>query len=307
MFAQCEGLIAPRQDYLAGVGRFSDRAQFPFPDLLLLDLDMPHVNGLEVLAWLRSQKFPQLRTVVLSATPDPAKIASSLELGADYFQVKMSDTNDIRAFMHRLELLMVMLDTRDQISLQNENFMKSNTLTIIDGRSPPAEAQMLEVANTKRNFLLILRAEQELEKLWAVLGTTTTMPGRLDRWGVLAMADAVSEDGYRLLLDVYAANAVYLIEQLVLTRTVPPRTLPIVLYCEMRGIISEHTTVEEAGLSLLEYLARFDRARLLPLAGIYEYRDAKWQRVKKLTSDSPSNPKPHAHQRRDLDGSPWVA
>jgi CheY-like chemotaxis protein len=38
--------------YLAGEGRFADRAAYPFPALFLLDLKMPVKDGLEVLQWL---------------------------------------------------------------------------------------------------------------------------------------------------------------------------------------------------------------------------------------------------------------
>jgi len=36
-------------DYLNGNGKFSDRAQFPLPKMILLDLKMPKVNGFEFL------------------------------------------------------------------------------------------------------------------------------------------------------------------------------------------------------------------------------------------------------------------
>jgi CheY-like chemotaxis protein len=36
-------------DYLSGVGKFANREKFPLPDLMLLDLKLPHVMGLEVL------------------------------------------------------------------------------------------------------------------------------------------------------------------------------------------------------------------------------------------------------------------
>src|SRR5688572_10720542 len=74
------------------------------------------------------------------------------------------------------------------------------------------------------------------------------------------------------------------IEQITLNRNIPPRTKRYLLYCELRGIISEHDTVEEAGLSLLSYLDGFKMARLLPLAGIYDHGRGKWERVRKLTS-----------------------
>ena len=56
------------------------------------------------------------------------------------------------------------------------------------------------------------------------------------------------------------------------------------LYCEMRGIISDHDTVEDAGLALLDCLDVFKRARMLALAGIYEFNGRSWVRVKKLSS-----------------------
>ena len=41
--------------YLKGDGKFSNRAEYPLPGLLLLDLKMPRVNGFEVLKWIREQ------------------------------------------------------------------------------------------------------------------------------------------------------------------------------------------------------------------------------------------------------------
>ena len=40
--------------YLQGVGPYSNRAEYPLPALLLLDLKMPRKNGFEVLEWIRS-------------------------------------------------------------------------------------------------------------------------------------------------------------------------------------------------------------------------------------------------------------
>ena len=56
-------------DYLSGTGKFSDRAQYPLPGLVLLDLKLPHVMGMDVLAWIRQQpSLKRLIVIILSAS-----------------------------------------------------------------------------------------------------------------------------------------------------------------------------------------------------------------------------------------------
>src|SRR5205809_7595133 len=50
-------------DYLAGIGKFADRNEFPLRCLVLLDLKLPHKIGLEVLEWIRQQ--PELKSLVV--------------------------------------------------------------------------------------------------------------------------------------------------------------------------------------------------------------------------------------------------
>src|SRR4051812_19668406 len=57
--------------YLEGKGKYASRDEYPLPDLLLLDLKMPKVDGFEVLAWVR--QHPTLRAlciVVLTTSTD---------------------------------------------------------------------------------------------------------------------------------------------------------------------------------------------------------------------------------------------
>lgn len=84
--------------YFEGGAPFSDRHKFPLPDLLLLDLKMPLLDGFEVLAWLREQSLCGLIVVVLTDSMEPDHIKRALDLGADLFQVKPR-TNDERLAM----------------------------------------------------------------------------------------------------------------------------------------------------------------------------------------------------------------
>ncbi len=78
-------------DYLQGAGKFADREQFPLPALVLLDLKLPYVMGLEVLRWIRQQPGTPMVVVMLTASSEDADIAAAYRLGANGFLVKPSE------------------------------------------------------------------------------------------------------------------------------------------------------------------------------------------------------------------------
>jgi CheY-like chemotaxis protein len=78
--------------YLGGRGKCADREKFPMPDLLLLDLKMPGVDGFEVLEWIRSQPEISIRkVVVLASSADVIDVNKAFALGANSFVVKPMD------------------------------------------------------------------------------------------------------------------------------------------------------------------------------------------------------------------------
>jgi Response regulators consisting of a CheY-like receiver domain and a winged-helix DNA-binding domain len=99
-------------DYLSGIGQFSDRASYPFPILLLLDLKMPRMNGFEVLHWIRSQSFlSPLRVIVLTSSEDIRDVTLAYKLGANSFLVKPLDFNNTVAMAEMITDYWLRLNT----------------------------------------------------------------------------------------------------------------------------------------------------------------------------------------------------
>lgn len=78
--------------YFKGQPPYDDRQAFPLPDLLLLDLKMPRLDGFEVLSWLRQQpEWRKLPVVVLTSSTDVRDANAAFSLGANSFLIKPMD------------------------------------------------------------------------------------------------------------------------------------------------------------------------------------------------------------------------
>lgn len=89
--------------YLHGEGKFGDRKEHPFPDILLLDLKMPRMDGFEVLQAIRGNKaFAALRIIVLTSSDQIFDINKAYTLGASSFLVKPHEFENLRAMMSTL-------------------------------------------------------------------------------------------------------------------------------------------------------------------------------------------------------------
>src|SRR5215218_7633026 len=71
-------------DYLTGQGGYANREQFPLPSLILLDLHLPKLSGLEVVTWIRARpEWAKLPVVILSGSGNSKEVACALDLGAN--------------------------------------------------------------------------------------------------------------------------------------------------------------------------------------------------------------------------------
>jgi len=77
------------RDYLKGEGGFRDRSRYPLPTLVLADLKMPRMNGLELLDWLRAQPgLKRIPFIILSASGHLSDINTAYDLFANSYLVK---------------------------------------------------------------------------------------------------------------------------------------------------------------------------------------------------------------------------
>jgi CheY-like chemotaxis protein len=89
--------------YLKGEGVFMDRATHPFPDLLLLDINMPRMNGFEVLEWIRGDaQCNRLIVHVLTASSRELDIRRAYDLHANSYIVKPTRLDELVGFVTAL-------------------------------------------------------------------------------------------------------------------------------------------------------------------------------------------------------------
>lgn len=83
-------------DYLERCNQHRDETQFPIPSLVLLDLKLPHVMGLEVLQWIRRQpEFRRLIVLILTSSRLEQDIDEAYRIGANGYLVKPSTPEEM--------------------------------------------------------------------------------------------------------------------------------------------------------------------------------------------------------------------
>ena len=76
-------------DYFQGTGKFARRADFPLPSLVLLDLKLPDVTGLEVLKWMRERlHFKPMIVIMLSSSKETRDVQAAYRWGANAYVAK---------------------------------------------------------------------------------------------------------------------------------------------------------------------------------------------------------------------------
>lgn len=98
-------------DYLFGTGSHAERDISNKPDVILLDLKLPKISGLEVLRRLRKdEQTHYLPIVVLSTSKEDRDIINSYKLGCNSYVRKPVDFNEFLTATQQLGLYWLSLN-----------------------------------------------------------------------------------------------------------------------------------------------------------------------------------------------------
>jgi CheY-like chemotaxis protein len=98
-------------DYLFGAGAHAGRNVTDLPTVVLLDLKLPKLNGLEVLRRIRENpRTKRLPVVILTTSKDEQDIINSYELGANSYIRKPVDFHQFAEALRQLGLYWLVLN-----------------------------------------------------------------------------------------------------------------------------------------------------------------------------------------------------
>ncbi len=100
-------------DYLFGTGKFEGRDPHDTPAVILLDLKLPKLDGLQVLERIRGNEHTKLLPVViLTSSKEQEDLVQSYSLGANSYIRKPVDFNQFVDSVQKLGLYWLVLNER---------------------------------------------------------------------------------------------------------------------------------------------------------------------------------------------------
>ncbi|NJK34348.1 MAG: hybrid sensor histidine kinase/response regulator [Oscillatoriales cyanobacterium SM2_2_1] len=104
-----------------------DSLKSGLPDLILLDVMMPEMDGYELTQHIRAMRHLPFIPILLITAYDRASVAKGLDLGADDFIHKPVEVEDLYARVRSLLRLKHSIEERDHIARQRQDFVSRLT------------------------------------------------------------------------------------------------------------------------------------------------------------------------------------
>ncbi|MDL1890758.1 sigma-54-dependent Fis family transcriptional regulator, partial [Nitrospirales bacterium NOB] len=117
------------------------------PDILVLDLVMPNLSGLDVLARAK-QSYPSLPALVLTARGTVKDAVEAMRLGAFDFVAKTIDMEDL---LHALRRVTTYLTLQRQVRLQSGRDAARYAMDRVIAHSPVTQAFLAQIRELAKN------------------------------------------------------------------------------------------------------------------------------------------------------------
>jgi DNA-binding NarL/FixJ family response regulator len=156
-----EGLAQVLKDRFDVVGTITDARGLTdavrqlVPDVVLLDVSMPNISGLDVLAELKAKRFT-CRTLMLTMHADPRMAVEALKAGASGFVLKESGRDELMAALDAV--------------LQGRTYLTATlTKDVLSLMSGPADPAQVELTQRQREVLRLIVQGQRVKEIAAAL------------------------------------------------------------------------------------------------------------------------------------------
>lgn len=127
-------------------------------DILLTDIEMPLLSGLELVSWIRERKLP-MKTIILTTFSRGGYIRRALDFGVDGFLVKDAPSDELIKAIHQImggkrvidsELALLALNQKDPLNDKERRALRLAS----EGKSTNEIAKLLCLSEgTVRNYL----------------------------------------------------------------------------------------------------------------------------------------------------------
>jgi hypothetical protein len=154
-------------------------------------------------------------------------------------------------------------------------------VAFIDGAAEGWEARVRQYLDEGQNFFVLVGPGGEATLADIIEFSVAGLPAPESKAALLSAARFLDQTEFRLPNQTPDLKEhVYHVEQLWLPRTRPPLVRPYLLYCYVRGIISQHDLPSDARVACDAYNNdRFSR-RQFPEAAIYRWEQDEWRRTR---------------------------
>ena len=131
----------------AGDGQeFIDKISQKFkPDIALLDLNMPVLNGLQTIEWL-NKNFPEMNIIVLSMFQDAEKVVNVIRMGVKGYVLKDAHPDEFRKAL-------------DTVSASGVYFPDFVTRHLVKNLNSPQNIHQVKLNDREKEFLKLASTE----------------------------------------------------------------------------------------------------------------------------------------------------